>query len=596
LLSVHTIIKNGVNAPFADQWFSGSSVDIALRAATRDLRFTDLLNQNFDHRIFFTHLTTAILVSTTHWNLKVEMFVSIFLTLCSFLLIVAASKRNNMPGDICLLPLFSALMFSTSQRYNWLWGFETQWFFALLFLSAALWMIKRARISYLTLFCVVSMCCCSTFSFGAGILSWPLAGLGLWLAGYRRLSYFVVFLAAAILTFAAFFHDYHLVGGTLDPRALTLKLFSQRLFFALSFLGSALVPHRHDFELWAVVIGAVVTAVVLANILYLRRRGYSWRDLTTWLVLAGYSLGSALLLARSFRALNVTAALAPRFVTNSTPLILAFVGTSIWTFREVAAHSPGLPAPRWHHVWCWLNATILGSILVLFVVASIWWRSHPMLLASESEKQCLIAFPRTRDTSCLALFMTDPEGSRRIFDMLAQQRLTAFAEAEVRAVHGRLSNGAHGSSVDDDFVFDVATPAAWDAANIVPETGNPGVWRVGTDPMLVYRKRLDLPLKAYSQLRVTLAAVRDIRSRHLQIFYQLEGEQQFTEEHSLHIHLVPGSERTEYCYDLRTLGFKPEAKLVGFRLDPVDRDDSARDPRVEITDLRLSGATGRPDC
>jgi len=587
---VYKIVKHGVNAPFFDEWFPGGSVDVALRVATGNFQPTDLLVQNFDHRLVFSRLTTSILAWLGHWNLKYEMALSVVLAACSWMLIIGALGEDEHRTRYYLLLPFSVLIFSVRQQNNWLWGMQTSWFFALFFLTAALWVTTHRRVNYKTLACVVLLCCCGTFSFGPGILSWPLMMVAMWLVGYRRATHFALFLAGAALSLTAFFHDYHFTQGNLVLREMTVRALLNRMLFGLSFLGGGLVPDDPQFAIWAAIIGAACVAATAANLIYLRRADYSWRDLTVWVVLAGYALGSAVLLARSSRIQGHTP-LAGRFVTNSTPLLLATLGTGVARILrgELKPRSPAPRPPARYLIP--LNEIVLALVTMTFLFTTYQSWPSPAFLATQSSKACLVAYPRTHDGSCFgSLLPFLAEGYRRVVDLMAENRLSAFYE--VPRMESALS--ALPIPTETDLVFDLS-PSMWNATNI-SFAGAGGVSRVGEDPILVYRKPLHECLAKYSHLRVSIAASKDIFPRDLQVFYLLEGEQAFTEEHSLHIYLVPGGELAEYSYDLRTLSLPPNARLVGMRLDPVGGAGFQGESVVRITDFRLSRLKGSLDC
>lgn len=136
------IWQEGVNVPFWDEW--DASVPVAIKTAEGTLTLRDLLSQHVQQRIFFTKLTTAILTVLTGWDLCGEMWVSFGLTTVNLLLLIALFRTNTGPPAVLIAIPFAALTFSYRQRQNWLMGFQTAWFFMLMFLLLAVLLLRRS--------------------------------------------------------------------------------------------------------------------------------------------------------------------------------------------------------------------------------------------------------------------------------------------------------------------------------------------------------------------------------------------------------------------------------------------------------------------
>ena len=93
VLVVLFVLDRGNVMPYWDEWENG--VMIAVKTANGTLRFEDLARQNFDHRLFFSNLLTMLTTLLTHWNLRVEMLVSVGLAFGALVLLLLMVRRQT---------------------------------------------------------------------------------------------------------------------------------------------------------------------------------------------------------------------------------------------------------------------------------------------------------------------------------------------------------------------------------------------------------------------------------------------------------------------------------------------------------------------
>jgi hypothetical protein len=148
----------------------------------------------------------------------------------------------------------------------------------------------------------------------------------------------------------------------------------------------------------------------------------------------------------------------------------------------------------------------------------------------------------------------------------------------------------------DDVVFDLDDDQRWDREHVTRDPNEPARWWVKWDPTLTYRPALDLCLDDYPFLEVTAAASPNTFLRHMQIFYRLRGDADFSEERSFRVPLYGGARRT-YVAGLKLLGVPQNARLAGLRVDPIDGDEVPDRTWFEVSELRLvKGAPGPSRC
>jgi hypothetical protein len=171
----------------------------------------------------------------------------------------------------------------------------------------------------------------ATFSFGNGLLLWPVVALFLMLRGeskWRIAAWLLVFGLVVALYFPGYYRiprPHPLTGSWLDyPR------------YFLVFMGGALSRGREGrLLLGAMVIGAVALAVYAAILVhFFRRRGAVLRNAAPWLVLGPYVIGSAALVAYSRVNWGPIQALDSRYVTSSNYFFLGLIMLAPLAMRD----------------------------------------------------------------------------------------------------------------------------------------------------------------------------------------------------------------------------------------------------------------------
>src|SRR5688572_20975555 len=209
----HLINKYGVNVPYADEFTFAPLLE---KAHDKTLTFSDLFKQHNEHRYFFTRLLFIAFAFLSHGNLRAEMFFSAVLAgLCALNLWFIL--RRTIPGPIeralLLILLINLLLFSPVQAENWMWGFQFVLLFTnFLFTSALLLATSSLSIGRKFTLCV-ALAFVATFSFGGGILLWPLT-FPVALLAHRelswksRLAWGAAWGAAGLLALAIYFFQY----------------------------------------------------------------------------------------------------------------------------------------------------------------------------------------------------------------------------------------------------------------------------------------------------------------------------------------------------------------------------------------------------
>jgi hypothetical protein len=347
------INRYGVNVPFADEW---SNLILLEKWNAHQLGFADLYQEHNGHRIFFPRLFYLALAWQTHGNLRAEMFFSLFLCLLTsvgFYLLLRRTVPGSTKRHLLLWAFMNLFLFSPIQAENWLWGFQLQIFLSNFCLVGAI--VCLSLDGKLPGFAAAVACAITgTFSFGNGLLIWP---LGLLILAWRRATFFYVgtWIVTALLVLLAYLPGYQGHELVQPPPARWLEY---PLYFT-GFLGTPLarIPNSHPLIL-PVTVGTILVAGYLALALYSSRRRNALRDLAPWLALGAYAIGSAVLAARARIHFGPQHALDSRYTTISVLLILAVIGLEASLFFREELPARKLLRP----------SILIATLLVLYAI------------------------------------------------------------------------------------------------------------------------------------------------------------------------------------------------------------------------------------
>jgi hypothetical protein len=163
-----------VSVPFWDQW-DGEALTLYIPWAEHAVTWRQMFTLHNEHRIFFSRLLAlSVLLLNGQWDPHLQILVNSILH-ASIAVIVAsllwlAMGRRALPGIVLAIALAIAPPFALE---NTLGGFQSAFYFLLLFSILALWLMgtKRAGTApwWLGLFCAV----CTPFTVAGGILVLP---------------------------------------------------------------------------------------------------------------------------------------------------------------------------------------------------------------------------------------------------------------------------------------------------------------------------------------------------------------------------------------------------------------------------------------
>jgi hypothetical protein len=327
------IVIYGSDIPYQDQL---DGVPVLLdKMNSGTLGLSDFFAQHNEHRIFFPRLLMFSLALLTHWNLRIELFVSWLLACICALNLWRLSRVTGWGASnerYWLLFASNVLLFTPLNWHNWLWGFQIGFFLPLTAITALLWIVPstRTEISFLAAI-VLSMVV--NFSIASGFACWIIALLLLlfprgtfkWRGQRGWLMLFLLAFAACQFLYA---WGYKVPSQHPSP-LLVLHRPWDALVYILAYFGSAFA--------WGTVLDSVLVAGVIGGILVLlfatsaayifaRRRDSSLvaRSLP-WLALCFFVLAMNVVTMIGRLGFGTDQALASRYVLFSVMFVIGII-------------------------------------------------------------------------------------------------------------------------------------------------------------------------------------------------------------------------------------------------------------------------------
>jgi hypothetical protein len=207
LLIVWAIGRYGVDLPYWDEW---ALVPHLEKAATGVMPWADLWRVHNEHRLFVPQVLLVLLALISDWNLRAELWLNLAAALAAwFVLARILTKRlaevDKTTAFLSQLVL-ALLIFSPSQHENWSWGWQIAIFLNVSMVAWALALLSRSSLGSGTTALAAGAGMVATFSFGNGLLIWPIGLLLLIIRKARAAA--ILWLVAATLTCGIFFYDY----------------------------------------------------------------------------------------------------------------------------------------------------------------------------------------------------------------------------------------------------------------------------------------------------------------------------------------------------------------------------------------------------
>ncbi|WP_145727546.1 hypothetical protein [Nitrospirillum viridazoti] len=320
--TILALVRFGSSMLLSDQW---TDFDYTRRLAEGSLRFADLFDQHNEHRIFFPRLIFFLDYLVANNTNTVDLTFNVLIAAGTLFSILALYRKLEKDRGIYLgfAAIGTAILFSLSQRENFLWGFQVQFFGAVAaaagaFLAFAV-SIERARrgVAAMGPRCLAYvLVLVDTYTLSNGILAaFLLIPMALALRAGRAIV--LATLGWALLLAVSYFLNFHPVQGH-SPYLYSLTHPLDYLGYLSGYLGNLVTclgiaePLRSRAAILLGAIGLLLTLAALA------------RSLRTWdepparvalLALMLFVLGTAMLTALGRITFGMEQAFSGRYVT-----------------------------------------------------------------------------------------------------------------------------------------------------------------------------------------------------------------------------------------------------------------------------------------
>ena len=371
LLTLAFILLNGVNVPFADEWWYAGLVK---SVETGQASFINFWAPNNEHRMVIPRLEFSTLAVLTHWNSKVIMIVAWLVIAIVMLFLYWQFKMifsRAYPILWAVIVGVSAMaLFSLVQIENWLWAYQFAFFFIQLAVVVSLFLLCRSSISlWVRLLAANALGMAASFSSAQGLLVWPVLMLSLCLTNdslKNKISGVLCLLMFAGVTFALYFHGLdHSRELQLRPDQI-MKKPQLPLFGFLGLVGNPLAywisfehrPHRA----WFIGLSEIIVFLFLTWIV-IRRRNLP--GAAPWLGLGLYAYFFCLVTTYGRLGMGYTGGfLASRYTTHVTLLSIAILGLLLVALDRSDQEST--PDPPWLS-----RARVSAAFCVIFGIAAL---------------------------------------------------------------------------------------------------------------------------------------------------------------------------------------------------------------------------------
>jgi hypothetical protein len=345
--------------PFPTSDTLNLNLPLVIAAAEGRLNIADLFAIFNGHRHATSTMTSVTLYYLTGWNLQIETALLYLTGLVNTTLFVMLFARHpsNRPWLHFMLVAAALLTLSPQQGVNWIATIFLAWHHNLLVVLAVLVSLAYLRPGWRGLTILIALSLVGPYTVANGLLVWGVGLVGMWLAGYRRLSMFLIYIAFAALSAWLYLQggEYGVGGDDITYSTLVLLDPSRYLDILLIYLGNGV-----SFESIPVarVVGTVGLITVVVNMVFLYRWGQFDR-VRLWLPLVLYNIGTGLLISASRGWDGIGVGIQERFQVIGLSFWAAVVAVMLIALRSLVERRAS-----------WMSRVIMTGDLVLLAIIS----------------------------------------------------------------------------------------------------------------------------------------------------------------------------------------------------------------------------------
>lgn len=380
----------GVDLPYWDQF---ALVPHLAERAAGTFHYADLWTPHNEHRLLVPQAIMMVLASWSGWNILWELWFQYGLAVATLVLVLALLRptRGGSETPVGVVLVVSLMVFSPVQWRNWIWGWQSQIFLAVLAAVAVVWLLTRVRTPWLRVGSASLVAAVGSISFANGLLIWPLALPLVAFGGHAAddpdiesdsesdepdsdrpawrpaLIGALVWALVGAVVWAAYFHGF---TPGVDDGPGDQGWFRQLLHFGayvVLYLAAPVLRFHDQTALWG---GFVLVSAGLLAMLWSGLRAACSRDLGAirrglpWWTLAAFAVASATVTALGRFDLGIGQALSSRYVTIADLFWLGLVG---WLVTRSPSHTP-LPRSSEALPVSWTRAA--GAVFVALLLVN----------------------------------------------------------------------------------------------------------------------------------------------------------------------------------------------------------------------------------
>ena len=384
----------GVNVLYYDDW---GLVPIVHAALHHQLTFSLLWAQHNENRMLVPNLIFLLFGTIGHLDTKAVMFFSAGLFTISFalLLMTYRSYANRWLGPFFTL-VIGCVWFSTTDTDNSLWAFQMAWYFILLCLMVALFLLSRREITPLLAVLTGVVATLASFSSLQGLLVWPVGLLViLWRSPGGRRGWMITgsWILAGLLVAALYFNGFNFQTGATGGGSVGFAVrhpFEMLTYFVAAVgnvVSATSSSSLHGHEILGSILSVVAVVVVVQCWRERSTPGRGTIPLPAALIL--YATLFDLSIAFGRLSFGVAQSLAPRYTMAN---LLLLIGIALHVIHRADATSRSV-----HSMKARRSPSALAALGVLlgFLVFQIAWGTHFGIVNGSVLTQSRISGART---------------------------------------------------------------------------------------------------------------------------------------------------------------------------------------------------------
>ena len=347
-----------VSVPYDDDW---NFIPTVAKFYNHSLSFTDLWTPINEHRPVLYKMIRLNIIRFTSWDVTYELLFTILLAILIFFFVFSETRKIFQKVHIASIwpyVAISIMIFSLNQFESWLLGGQFSVFLCLLAFLAGMKFLARGNLLFSHFTLAVLAGIISTFSFGYGVLFWPL-GL-LFLVGKRKRvnkKYLFVWTVISVCILALYFYGLTISSSPHINQPIVGYIISFTAYIFL-FLGRPLGIVLYHRLFLSIIFGILGLGFNISSFLIIYRyKIINFRKIIYPLLLSLTTLGCTVMAAFARSGYGYEQAHSSRYITMGN-----FLWISNIILFAIISRKTNLFKPN--------GAKIISIFFFLFIIAS----------------------------------------------------------------------------------------------------------------------------------------------------------------------------------------------------------------------------------